>query len=144
MQVLPAFLADTNYQNPEGQPHTPARHAFGCEFYEYLSKHPEKSAAFDSAMQMSDIVPPEALPKYPFAKEAAELFSDHSDRVALVDVGGGRGQYLARLMKENPGLPGRYILQDLQHSIDPLKGTCHPFEAMAHDMFRPQPIKGKL
>jgi hypothetical protein len=66
--------------------------------------------------------------------------------VAIVDIGGGRGQFLERLREESPELPGRFVLQDLQQSIDLLRATRKDlcFEPMAHDMFTPQPISGKL
>jgi hypothetical protein len=139
MQTMPTYLANIGYRNPDSHVSlTPARHAFGCEFWEHLSKHPEKQADFDSSMKMSDMVPPAALPMYPFAAKAG-------DQVTIVDIGGGRGQFLERLRKQSPDLPGRFVLQDLQQSIHLLKesegGLC--FEAMAHDMFTPQPIIGK-
>src|SRR5271156_1303066 len=68
MQTMPTYLANIGYRNPDSHVSlTPARHAFGCEFWEHLSKHPEKQADFDSSMKMSDMVPPAALPTYPFA-----------------------------------------------------------------------------
>src|SRR5438105_5254938 len=140
MQTMPAYLANTGYKNPDSHvPLTPARHALGCEFWEHLSKHPEKQADFDSSMKMSDHVPPAALPTYPFAAKANGL---RCDQVAIVDIGGGRGQFLERMRKQNPDLSGRFVLQDLQQSIDLLKASERElcFEATVHDMFMPQPI----
>lgn len=144
MQKMPEYLAKIGYKSPDSHvPLSPARHAFGCEFWEHLSKNPEKQADFDSSMKMSDMVPPAALPTYPFGAKAGKM---RLDQVAIVDIGGGRGQFLERLRKQCPDLPGRFVLQDLQQSIDLLerteKGFC--FEPMAHDMFTPQPIIGKL
>ena len=86
MQTMPTYLANIGYRNPDSHVSlTPSRHAFGCEFWEYLSKHPEKQADFDSSMKMSDMVPPAALPTYPFAAKASEL---RHDQVAIVDIGG--------------------------------------------------------
>jgi hypothetical protein len=144
MQTMPAYLANIGYQNPDSHvPLTPARHAFGCEFWEHLSKNPEKQADFDSSMKMSDMAPAAALPTYPFAAKAREL---RHDQVAIVDIGGGRGQFLERLRKQTPELAGRFVLQDLQQSIDILRETKNEFcfEPMAHDMFTPQPIIGML
>jgi hypothetical protein len=135
MQTMPAYLANIGYQNPDSHvPLTPARH---------LSKNPEKQADFDSSMKMSDMAPAAALPTYPFAAKAREL---RHDQVAIVDIGGGRGQFLERLRKQTPELAGRFVLQDLQQSIDILRETKNEFcfEPMAHDMFTPQPIIGML
>ena len=143
MQTMPTYLASIGYKNPDSHvPLTPARHGLGCEFWEHLSKHPEKQADFDSSMKMSDMAPPAALPTYPFGAKAGRL---RADRVAIVDIGGGRGQFLERLRKQCPELPGRFVLQDLQQSVDLLDGTEKDlgFEPMAHDMFTPQPIIGK-
>ncbi len=64
----------------------------------------------------------------------------------IVDVGGGRGHDLTRLLATHPNLPGRAILQDLPRTIaeNRRRGTTTPFEMMPHDFFTPQPIKGKL
>lgn len=144
MQRMPAYLAKIDYKNPDSHvPLTPARHAFGCEFWEHLSKNPEKQADFDSSMKMSDMAPPAALPTYPFKAKAGKL---RPDQVAIVDVAGGHGQFLERLRAQIPNLPGRFVLQDLQQSIELLKGSekDYCFEPMAHDMFTPQPVIGKL
>jgi hypothetical protein len=58
MQTMPNYLANIGYRNPDSHvPLTPARYAFGCEFWEHLSKNPEKQADFDSSMKMSDMAP---------------------------------------------------------------------------------------
>jgi hypothetical protein len=94
-------------------------------------------------MKMSDMAPPAALPTYPFGAKAGKLCPE---QVAIVDIGGGHGQFLERLRRQSPELPGRFVLQDLQQSIDILRGTKKDlcFEPMAHDMFTPQPIIGTL
>ena len=140
---MPTYLSDIGYKNPDSYVSlTPARHTFGCEFWEHLSKHPQKQADIDSSMKMSDMAPPPALPMYPFGEKVGKL---GTDQVALVDIGGGRGQFLERLREQSPNLPGRFVLQDLKQCIDLLKGaeSKPSFEAMAYDMFMPQPIIGE-
>lgn len=89
------------------------------------------------------MAPPAALPTYPFVAKAGKL---GAEEVAIVDIGGGRGQFLERLRKQCPELPGRLVLQDLPQLVRPLKETekdlC--FEPMEYDMFTLQPITGKL
>ena len=168
-QTLPGYFAKTNYKNPEGMSYTPARHALGEEYFDYLRKNPEKSVDFDFSMRLEDSAPPHAQPVYPFAERMAAGLSSHQEdghangpngdvvngdspqtngqhaqAVAIVDMGGGQGQFLERIIRENPGLPGRFVLQDMATTIKPLQARKDiPFEPTVHDLFTPQPIKGK-
>lgn len=63
--------------------------------------------------------------------------------VLLVDVGGAAGHDLLGFHKQHPDIPGRLILQDLPETIASLDmSKMTPVEAMAHNFFTPQPIKG--
>ena len=62
--------------------------------------------------------------------------------VTFVDVGGGRGQAVQALREENPDLPGRFVVQDLEHVLSAYDASELGSEAMAHDFFTAQPIKG--
>jgi len=71
----------------------------------------------------------------------------HSDRPLFVDVGGGKGQAIKAIHKENPGLPlSRCILQDLPEVIDTVETLDDPemreVKKMAIDFHREQPVKG--
>lgn len=63
--------------------------------------------------------------------------------VLIVDVGGGRGEALHDLRTARPDLEGGMIVQDLPEVIAGMKDTPG-VEAMAHDFFTPQPIKGEI
>lgn len=59
----------------------------------------------------------------------------------LVDVGGGHGHQCKQLLAKYANLHGRLVLQDLPQAVDklpPIDGV----EAMAHDFFQEQPVKG--
>lgn len=74
-----------------------------------------------------------------------EIFGTPSDAsaVLLVDVGGNTGHDILGFHKAHPNLPGRLILQDLPTTIQSLDAAkLEPIEAMAHDFFTPQPVKG--
>lgn len=69
--------------------------------------------------------------------------------MSIVDVGGGQGQWLDTVIKDNPYLREdghRLVLQDLPTVIDNVKRTDQrhdrAFELMALDFFTPQPIIG--
>lgn len=73
--------------------------------------------------------------------ESNPVHSD--DSVVMVDVGGGVGQVLELVMKENPSVKGRFILQDLGPIIEQARKKNPAFEVMAYDFFEPQPVQGK-
>lgn len=78
---------------------------------------------------------------YPVQERLADEWNpDHSD-VLLVDVGGGLGHDLRDLRERYPALPGNLVLQDRAEVLSQLSPTEH-FEAMSHDFFTPQPVKG--
>ena len=76
---------------------TPAfDHAFGMEFFDYLDAHRDVGALFDAFMARQTAAIAAVLP-------AAYAF----ERVGtLVDVGGGRGQLLAAILKAFPSMRG--------------------------------------
>ncbi|KAJ9644471.1 hypothetical protein H2201_007800 [Coniosporium apollinis] len=56
---------------------------------------------------------------------------------------GNTGQDILGFHKAHPNLPGRLIIQDLPATIQSLDtAKLEPVEAMAHDFFTPQPVKG--
>ncbi|POS79990.1 O-methyltransferase [Diaporthe helianthi] len=78
---------------------------------------------------------------YPFGAELEKLGLIREDDIAIVDVAGGRGHIMEGIRKQNPGLKGRIIVQDLQAVLDAVPGgPPNGVEFMAHDIFKPQPI----
>jgi demethylsterigmatocystin 6-O-methyltransferase len=115
----------------------------GCNFWKALSKDSDHEADFASAMKLQDLAPKERLPQSPYAESFSSFeasVNEGDGDVFLVDVGGGNGQYLERLIQEHPDLPDRKIFQDLPTVIarvDPAQTSAEP---MAHYFFTPQPI----
>lgn len=60
----------------------------------------------------------------------------------IVDVGGSVGHDLESFLESNPDFNGSLILQDLPETVESIVREKRVFKAMAHDFFRPQPIKG--
>lgn len=118
---------------------------YGSNFFDQLGADPKREADFASAMKLQDLAPKTAVPQFPYS-EGIESFESEIKKggsdVFFVDVGGGQGQYLSRLIKENPELPGRKILQDLPSVVVGVDRNVAAFEPMGHDFFTPQPIKG--
>jgi hypothetical protein len=80
-------------------------HIFGMEFFEYLAQHPEMSNLFDAFM---------ARQTAPVASAVLGTY-DFSGIDTLVDVGGGRGELIAAVLKAYPNIRG--ILYDLPHVV---------------------------
>jgi O-methyltransferase domain len=77
-----------------GEPAFEAAH--GDPFFTYLRRNPEAGAAFDGTMtRLSQRVVDEAVAGYDFAAAAR-----------ILDVGGGRGHFVAAVLEANPGLEG--------------------------------------
>lgn len=117
---------------------------YGTDIWSFYDQHPEVARQFESAMSIQENFPPEMTPAYPFAAGFDGIKTD-PEAVTFVDVGGGRGQAIKSVKKAYPGVPGRFIVQDLPFTIEKLDQSelqKEGFEAMPHDFFKPQPVKG--
>lgn len=122
-------------------PYTTTMNCQGETMFEHISKFPDRFTRFNDAMQGADSSLM-TVDLYPFEKELGRLASD--DTVTLVDVGGGRGHITRQIKDTFPGLRGRFILQDRPSVIEDngKEIKSHGIEAMGHDFFNPQPVKG--
>ena len=81
----------------------------------------------------------QGVDEFPFS----ELLAGTSD-VAMVDVGGAVGDVTKILVKRFPEVQGRFVVQDLPHTIaHAQKDAGSKIEFMSHDFFTEQPVKGK-
>ena len=60
----------------------------------------------------------------------------------LIDIGGGLGHDLIAFRKRFPELSGKLIVQDIPVVVDSIKDLPTGINAMTHDFFKPQPVKG--
>jgi O-methyltransferase len=80
-------------------------HVFGMSFYDYTKANPESGALFDRAMRRNH---------YPGTDRIfAEYDFGRFRRIA--DVGGGKGQFLAEVLRRHPGCTG--VLVDQVHTV---------------------------
>ena len=140
--TLPAFLKKTNYKNPDDSMHTVFQDAWNDprHVFSWFSDHPDKLAHFNKYMALRRDVKQSWLGLYPVAEKTADW---DPERPVFVDVGGSIGHQCAHFKQAFPDIPGRVILQDLEHSIAnalPTPGV----EKMVHDFFRPQPVLGRF
>lgn len=64
------------------------------------------------------------------------------DAVLIVDVAGGRGHEILKIIEKFPQAKGRKILQDQPEVVMEVEDTSS-MEVSAYDFFTPQPVKGK-
>lgn len=79
---------------------------------------------------------------FPVKERIEQGMTRNDNEVAIVDVGGGMGHDLVELKKKQPEIPGRFILQDLPQVIEQISQPLEGIEAMTHDFYTEQPIKG--
>jgi hypothetical protein len=114
----------------------------GSTYYDAISADPEMLHYFNFTMSTSAAVTP-ILGMFPYFSMKEQVEADPS-RPFAVDIGGGRGQLLLAIEKEEApnGFGAKMILQDLPHVIDALMPEDIPkIEKMSYDFFTPQPIE---
>ncbi|KAL8757503.1 MAG: hypothetical protein Q9184_004183 [Pyrenodesmia sp. 2 TL-2023] len=140
---LPRFLAQTSYQNPTDSMNTVHQLAWNTplSFFDWMTEHPEHYAVLNKFMAANRMAQT-GVQVFPFEDKVPALFKTESPETPLfVDVGGGRGQMCRAFRARYPDLPGRVIFQDLPQTMaDAPSGNGT--EAMAHNFFHPQPIRG--
>ncbi|KAG7434023.1 O-methyltransferase [Fusarium oxysporum f. sp. raphani] len=139
-QNLPKHLAKIGYKVPTAEDNNYAgSDPDGLNFFGRLQKSPEYYEAFTGHMEAWTSW------KTPWTKiydpsnliEGADL-----SKPLVVDVGGNTGIDISHVLKVRPDLPkGVLVLQDLPEIIE-RADVDEKITAMAHDFFKPQPVKG--
>lgn len=142
LQVFPGVLASAGYRDVEKVPHTASKKAFSTDLegFERLRSDPRQFEAFQQAMS---IAPQARVPWFTVFPLEAELggFLKESSAPAFVDIGGGFGHQCAALAAAFPQPRDRLVLQDMPHTLA-IAPPLDAVEAMAHDFFGPQPLRG--
>ncbi|KAF2464000.1 S-adenosyl-L-methionine-dependent methyltransferase [Lindgomyces ingoldianus] len=141
--TFPKFLKETGYQNPTDPNEMPFNKQFNGEaYFDWLGKQPELLHSFHQFMTTQRVGHPQWLDFYPIEQELVPGFdASDPDAVFLVDVGGSVGHEIQAVKKRYPNIPGRLIVEDLKATIDRVVPE-NGMEAIAHDFFTPQPIRG--
>ncbi|KAK3934823.1 O-methyltransferase [Diplogelasinospora grovesii] len=114
----------------------------GEAYFDWLGRQPELLHSFHQFMTTQRIGHPQWLDFYPIDKELVPGFdSSDPNAVFMVDVGGSVGHEIQAVKKRFPNIPGRFVLQDRPATIAGVVPE-NGMEAMAHDFFSPQPLKG--
>lgn len=137
---MPAFLRANKYQDVTDGKNTVFQPAYNTDLdtYTWFSQNPLQMGALISYMAMEQAVRGRWLDEYPIRPQMKDW---NPELPAFVDVGGNVGHYCAMFKKRFPDIPGRIILQDLPDTLAHSLKTPG-VEAIGHDFFQPQPIKG--
>ena len=125
--ATPAWLRENGYNDVTDLENNPTKALHGKNFWAALAEDSRREADFASAMKIQDEIPKAFAGEYAWGEAAATYDASRSD-VFLVDVGGGQGQYLSRVIEEHPGMPGRKIVQDLATVVQGIDDTGGKFE----------------
>ena len=153
-QKTPEYFKERNYVWPANAMDCPVQFATGDSNQMYYFQIMERDGTLkglESLMKVwLDDRPHwsnEKLGFYPVRERLIDGADKSSDSVFLVDLGGGHGQDLLRLLSNVPKeeIPGRLILQDIPHVISqiPADGLPDLVERQTHDFFQEQPITGQ-
>ena len=140
---LPSFLATNGYRNPSNPAQSKWHHISKekVDLFTWLGARPDILGGFQKVMITY------AANKSPMTKvfPLGEVLQAASPGdVAVVDVWGGSGHDLERILAQHPDLCQRslnFVLQDLPDVIGETRVTT-PISKLAHDFSEPQPIKG--
>ena len=139
---MPQYLKETSYKNPDS--FTDGMWQRGLKTdqitFDYIHADKQRSAGFNLFMKGQRGSQTKCFASYPFEEETKGW---PAEKPLFVDVGGGSGHQTAAFKKEYPNLPGRVILEDLPEPVEDAKDVVPAdVERIAHDFFKPQPIKG--
>lgn len=138
---MPGFLRNNKYQDVTDGKATifqPA-HRTDLDAYTWFSQNPEPRKALIEFLAVQQKVRGRWLDEYPIERYTADW---DPKLPVFVDVGGNVGHCCAMFKKHFPNVPGRVILQDLDHTLTQAMQTPG-VETIAHDFFEPQPIRGE-
>lgn len=148
--MMPYFLRSTRYRYPIEYSAAPFQYALNTPlgFWEYLDEDPQRARLFNSGMRsfQSTTTSKSLGCTHHFYEELLQAAEIESSDVAVVDVGGGRGQALEGIKAQFPDLKGRMILQDREDVIQDAKakGLPESIETMAVSFFEAQIVEGNV
>lgn len=147
-QKLPEYLLKTQYQNPTADI-GPLQYAWDTKLtaFDYVAEPhmADIRKDFNIFMKGRRDLSKSWLDFYPFAEQVVAGSESKEDSVLVVDVGGGLGQVLVKIREKFPDLQGKLILEDLPKTVQQAELELEKkdmFEAIGHDFFTPQPVKG--
>ena len=146
--ALPEFCSEASWQTSgtyeDGPFQLGASTTLG--FWGYIGERPERKQLFDFGVHCpATHGSGRRSGCFPFGEVLAKRPCT-SKEIAIVDVGGGRGQFLEAIKHDYPDLRGRLVLQDLKDVIEDARhnGLPNYIEARVGSLVEPQNIRGEL
>ncbi|KFY73693.1 hypothetical protein V499_06221 [Pseudogymnoascus sp. VKM F-103] len=141
------FFKKNGYINPDSRsnnPYTYAHDTKGLNMFEFLLQNPERFKNFNDAMQARSSQTSLPYDLFPFKNKLGEVQTT-DETVLLVDVGSGIGQATLAIREACRDVKGKIVMQDQKEVIEGIAGPLPTgVVGMAHDFFKPQPVKGAL
>ncbi|KAK3706281.1 hypothetical protein LTR37_012796 [Vermiconidia calcicola] len=137
--AMPAYLKSIGFKNPENSHDAPLQRGFGSQkhMFELLVEHGVLEN-FQTFMTSYRADREEFLDIFP-ARERL-LDGSQDDSVLLVDIGGGRGHDIEKILEQLPDTKGRMVLQEVGDVVKQVSES-DAMKVMVHDFFTPQPIQ---
>ena len=111
-------------------------------YFEHIHSDPERSRDFNAFMSGNRSTRIHWIDWFPLESAILSGASNEANDILLVDVGGGIGHDLVKFLNKYPSAWGRLMLQDLPSVIQSLEGLSLGIQAMGHEFFTPQAVKG--
>ncbi|PQE23753.1 hypothetical protein CJF30_00008740 [Rutstroemia sp. NJR-2017a BBW] len=145
LPILPSFLSSTHYQTPTETHKAAFQKAWNTDLslWSWFQSRPKETAQFDQFMLAQRSSTPNCFNFFP-ADIEEECANWPAEKAVFFDIGGASGQQCIEFRRRFPGMRGRVIFQDLKGEIEDAvaKGLPEGVEAMIHDFYEPQVIKG--
>ncbi|KAG7285515.1 hypothetical protein NEMBOFW57_010144 [Staphylotrichum longicolle] len=150
---LPRYFARFGLRDPTDRLQTPlafAQDRLGASAWDIWNSDPERLAGFMMTMTVMEAWAPARNPyDFGWVAQHPAAAKDGAERVLLVDVGGGRGHALGRILRENPGIEGRRcVLEDLKEVVGEVERErgegLEGVRLVGMDFHAEQPVKNAL
>lgn len=113
-------MKKTSYRNPTDPHHTVFQDAWKVETtqFPWFSQHPDKLKYFNDYMALRRGPEKSWLSVYPVEEEVKRWSGKWSaTNLLYVNIGGSIGHQCKQFKQKYPDIPGRVVLQDLNHSV---------------------------
>jgi hypothetical protein len=143
LSSAPGYYHKYGFKSPEDFKNVPFTFAHGAQdegFFDLLVKDENKFKLFNDAMEIMAVLGMKPLGSL----FAFDKLVSNEDGVALVDIGGGKGQMLKAIQEAYPHMKGKLVLEDLKAVLDGGVIVSEDVKLQTYDFFKEvQPIKGK-